>query len=157
MGRFTLLAPRGDLLPHFGSLGIIGVVVEEILQIVGRRAFVAFAQVDLRQEKLRLGEVRWIEPAGRFEVLSRQVVAAQVEVGEAELRVRQSIVGARQHGVNVAVDGFVVLAQLISTPPRLTSGSKASGSAARAARKHSSARSDGAPCKPGFPVRSRRR
>jgi len=82
----------------FWRPGAIGVVFQEFVEHAGGFAALAAAQVDLGQQKLGMGEVRGIDLACALEVLFGEVHASQPEIGLAELRVCQGVVGAREHG-----------------------------------------------------------
>src|ERR1017187_5628578 len=95
--RSAALPELADLLAHFGGLGPVRMVLEEIFEIVGGGGAIAAPEMDLRQEKLGVREMRRIDFARRDEVLLGQLHLPQLEVSHAELRVGQRIPWTDQH------------------------------------------------------------
>src|SRR5438132_8965082 len=142
MGSRTLalLSQFDDVPAHRFSLWIVRVMLQEILQDACGLALLSAPQMDLGQEKLRMREVRGIDPARALQVLYRRIELPEFEIGHAELRVANASLGRVRVARALYSRASSSLCKVTRTPPRLTSGSKDDGSCLRASRKHSSAR-----------------
>ena len=87
-----------------------------------------------------MGEVRGVDLDRFSKVLLGQLRVPRFEVRHAELRIRECVVGTREHGMEVVIPCLIEFVERNEHAPRFTSASYVSGSCASASRKQSSAR-----------------